>query len=213
VQELIIKPEITHTNRKHFTARTMIDSGCTHTCINKETVSRQAIPQVKLPKPIRCTNSDRSISGNKLITDFVKVEMNINGHKEDIDVVVTQLDSADIFVGYDWLTKHNLTINWENGTIKFNRCPPECQTHHHDISLPHHLRQIKTETDDIDLEKETDNTNPEDLPDYIRPFTHLFNKKNFDQLPKRTEWDHHVMTLTSLTQVATKGKDLRARRE
>jgi hypothetical protein len=66
--------------------------------------------------------------------------MNINGHKEDIDAVVIQLDSTDIFVGYNWLTKHNLTINWENGTIKFNRCPPECQMHHHDISLPHHLR-------------------------------------------------------------------------
>jgi hypothetical protein len=107
VQELIIKPEITHTNGKHFTTRTMIDSGCTHTCINEETVSQQAIPQVKLPKPIKCTNSDGSISGNKLITDFVKIEMNINGHKEDMDVVVIQLDSADIFIGYDWLTKHN----------------------------------------------------------------------------------------------------------
>jgi hypothetical protein len=89
VQELIIKPEITHTNGRHFTAKTMIDSGCTHTCINKETVSQQAIPRVKLPKPIKCTNLDGSISGNRLIMDFVKVEMNINGHKEDIDAVVT----------------------------------------------------------------------------------------------------------------------------
>jgi hypothetical protein len=118
--------------------------------------------------------------------------MNINSHKENIDAVVTRLDSADIFVGYNWLTKHNPTINWENSTIKFNRCPPECQTHHHDLSLPHHLRRIKTETDNIDLEKETDNTNSEDLPDYIQPFTYLFNKKNFNQLSKRTEWDHQI---------------------
>jgi hypothetical protein len=110
--------------------------------------------------------------------------MEINSHKENINAVVTHLDSTDIFVGYNWLTKHNPTINWENGTIKFNRCPPECRTKHQDIILPAHLRQIKTETNDIDLEEETDNTNPEDLPDYIRPFTHLFDKKNFDQLPK-----------------------------
>jgi hypothetical protein len=118
--------------------------------------------------------------------------MNVNGHKENIDALVTQLDSADIFIGYNWLTKHNPTINWENSTSRFNRCPPECQMHHHNISLPHHLRQIKTETDNIDLEKEMDNTNPEDLPDYIQPFTHLFNKKNFNQLPKQTEWDHQI---------------------
>jgi hypothetical protein len=192
VQELVIKPKITDTNGKNFTVKAMIDSGCTHTCINEKTVIQKDIPRVKLPRPITCTNSDGTISGNKPITDFVKVKMEINSHQENIDAVITHLDSADIFVGYDWLTKHNPTINWETGTIKFNRCPPECQTHHQDILLPIHLRQIKTETDDIDLEKETDNTNPEDLPDYIQPFTHLFNKKNFDQLPKRTEWDHQI---------------------
>jgi hypothetical protein len=167
VQELVIKPEITDTNGKNFTVKAMINSGCTHTCINEKTVIRKDIPQVKLPRPITCTNSDGTISGNKPITDFVKVKMEINGHQENIDTVITHLDSTDIFVGYDWLTKHNPTINWETGTIKFNRCPLECRTHHQDISLPMHLRQIKTETDDINLEKETDNTNPEDLPDYI----------------------------------------------
>jgi hypothetical protein len=108
------------THHKTGNTKTMVNSGCTHTCINEETVTQQAIPQVKLPKPIKCTNLDGSISGNKLITDFVKVNMNINSHKENIDAIVTRLDSADIFVGYDWLTKHNPMINWENGTIKFN---------------------------------------------------------------------------------------------
>jgi len=34
--------------------------------------------------------------------------------------------------------------------------------------------------------------NPEDLPEYIRPFTHLFNKKKFEKLPERREWDHEI---------------------
>jgi len=34
--------------------------------------------------------------------------------------------------------------------------------------------------------------NPEDLPEYIRPFTHLFNKKKFKKLPERCEWDHKI---------------------
>ena len=40
--------------------------------------------------------------------------------------------------------------------------------------------------------KEPDPTNPEDLPDYIQPFTHLFNKKKFEKLPERQEWDHKI---------------------
>ena len=34
--------------------------------------------------------------------------------------------------------------------------------------------------------------NPEDLLEYIRPFTHLFNKKKFKKLPERREWDHKI---------------------
>ena len=30
--------------------------------------------------------------------------------------------------------------------------------------------------------KELDKTNLEDLPEYIQPFTHLFNKKKFEKL-------------------------------
>ena len=29
-------------------------------------------------------------------------------------------------------------------------------------------------------------------PDYIKPFQHLFEKKNFDKLPIRREWDHEI---------------------
>jgi len=34
--------------------------------------------------------------------------------------------------------------------------------------------------------------NPKDLPEYIRPFTHLFNKKKFKKLPEQREWDHKI---------------------
>jgi len=34
--------------------------------------------------------------------------------------------------------------------------------------------------------------NPKDLPDYIQPFMHLFNKKKFEKLPEKCEWDHEI---------------------
>jgi len=50
----------------------------------------------------------------------------------------------------------------------------------------------KMEQDNGEIGKEPDKTNPEDLPDYIQPFTYLFNKKKFKKLPERREWDHKI---------------------
>ena len=41
------------------------------------------------------------------------------------------------------------------------------------------------ELDNRKIGKELDKTNPEDLPEYI-------NKKKFEKLPKRHEWDHEI---------------------
>jgi len=38
-----------------------------------------------------------------------------------------------------------------------------------------------------EIGKKQDKTNLEDLPEYIRPFTHLFNKKKFEKLLERHE--------------------------
>ena len=48
------------------------------------------------------------------------------------------------------------------------------------------------EQDNGEIGKEPDRTNPEDLPDYIQSFIHLFNKKKFKKLPERCEWDHKI---------------------
>ena len=50
----------------------------------------------------------------------------------------------------------------------------------------------KTEQDNSKIGKEPDKTNPEDLPEYIQLFTHLFNKKKFKKLPEWREWDHEI---------------------
>jgi len=40
------------------------------------------------------------------------------------------------------------------------------------------------EQDNSEIGKELDKTNPENSPEYIQPFTHLFNKKKFKKLLK-----------------------------
>lgn len=43
-----------------------------------------------------------------------------------MDMAVVHLDSADIFLGHDWLKQHNPTIDWTLGTLLFHRCPESC---------------------------------------------------------------------------------------
>ena len=122
--------------------------------------------------------------------------MEINGHKETLEAAVTDLDETDMFLGHDWLVKHNPEVNWKNGTIKFTRCSGNCTMTHKDIRF--NSRQTKkmatdkTEQDNGEVGKEPDKTNLEDLPEYIQPFTHLFNKKKFEKLPEWREWDHEI---------------------
>jgi len=69
------------------------------------------------------------------------------------------------------------------------RCPGSCTMKHEDIMFK--TRRTKameiTEQDNGEIGKEPDNMNPEDLLDYIRPFTHLFNKNKFKKLLERCE--------------------------
>ena len=57
-----------------------------------------------------------------------------------------------------------------------------------------------------EMGKKLDPTNPEDLPDYIWPFTYLFNKKKFKKLPERWEWDHEI----NLTEEASRELNAKA---
>ena len=111
-------------------------------------------------------------------------------------MAVTDLDGTDMFLGHNWLVKHNPEVNWKNSTIKFTRYPSNCTMTHKDIRFnSRRAREMimdKMEQDNSKIGKELDMINPEDLPEYIRPFTHLFNKKKFEKLPKRREWDHKI---------------------
>jgi len=73
--------------------------------------------------------------------------------------------------------------------------------------LPYSRRLLPKEEEESKKEdKEPDSTNPEDLLKYIQPFTYLFNKKKFEKLPDRREWDHEI----NLTEEAPKELNAKA---
>jgi len=64
----------------------------------------------------------------------------------------------------------------------------------------------KQKQDNREIRKEPDKMNPEDLSNYIQSFTHLFNKKKFEKLSERREWDHKI----NLTEEAPKELNTKA---
>ena len=172
-----------------------MDSRCTHTGIDEQLVKDKRIQTKPINFSFEVFNTDRTKNGE--VTKVAPLEIKINGHKETLEVAVMDLDRTDMFLGHDWLVKHNLEVNWKNGTIKFTRCLGNCTIKHEDIQF--NSRRTKTmettdnkEQDNKEIGKEPDKTNPEDLPEYIQPFTYLFNKIKFEKLLERYEWDHEI---------------------
>jgi len=118
---------------------------------------------------------------------MASLEIKIDGHTEQLEAAVTDLDGMDMFLGHDWLVKHNPEVNWRNGTIRFTRYPGYCTMKYEDIQFNtrRQMAMDKMEQDNGKIGKEPDKTNPKDLPEYIQPFTHLFNKKKFKRLLER----------------------------
>ena len=65
-------------------------------------------------------NADRMKNGE--VTRIALLEIEINRYKEYLKVIVIDLNGMDIFLGHDWLVKHNPEVNWKDSKIKFTRC-------------------------------------------------------------------------------------------
>ena len=70
-------------------------------------------------KPIARSFKVFNIDGtkNEEVIWYILLEVKINGHKEQINLVVIDLDSMDIFLGYNWLVEYNLEVDWKIGII------------------------------------------------------------------------------------------------
>ena len=132
-RELNMQAEVKTNNRKKLKVKTLVDSRCTHTGINKQLVKEKRIQTKPINFSFEVFNADGT--KNREMTKVVPLEIEINGHKETLEAAVTDLDGMDMFLGHNWLVKHNPEVNWKNGTIKFTRCSGGCTMKHKDIQF------------------------------------------------------------------------------
>ena len=104
---------------------TLLDSRCTGTTIDKRFAKEKELKTYKLPIPIPIYNADRSINSAGSIREFAIIEMRIRDHSEQIAMVMSNLSTHPIFLGYNWLRKHNPQIDWKVKTLQFT-----CENEH-----------------------------------------------------------------------------------
>ncbi|SJL05427.1 uncharacterized protein ARMOST_08794 [Armillaria ostoyae] len=206
----------TVTGQKNFTTKALVDSGCTSSAINRAFVRKHQLDTVKTAVPIVVYNADGTRNQAGDITEYVEMRMTIGNHVERIDFAVTDLGPKDLYLGHDWLKRHNLVINWETGTVIFGRCScvknpfPLSDADPDDrwdeeleegdtilavnmeeelvICAMHHANDL---TAAANAEKPS-KTFEEMVPSDYRSFRDLFSKENFDELPERKPWDHAI---------------------
>jgi len=118
-------------NGKELKVKALVDSGCTHTGIDEQLVKDKRIQTKPINFSFEVFNADGT--KNREVTKVAPLEIEINGHKKILEAVVIDLDGTDMFLGHDWLVKHNLEVDWKNSTIKFTRCLGNCTMKHKDI--------------------------------------------------------------------------------
>jgi len=108
-RELNMQANIKTRNSKNLKVKALVDSGCTHTGIDEQLVKDKRIQTKKIDFSFEVFNADGT--KNREVTKVAPLEVEINGHKETLEAAVTDLDGTDMFLGYDWLVKHNPEVN------------------------------------------------------------------------------------------------------
>jgi hypothetical protein len=89
-------------------------------------VEKYQLPVSKLYRPIPVYNADGSQNQARSIMGFITIHIHIEEHNKQIDLGVTNLGTSEIFLGHDWLKKHNPSINWRDRPLQFDCCPTAC---------------------------------------------------------------------------------------
>ena len=174
--QMDIKTSVTTTDTQmRTTAKALLDSGCSKTCIDPSFVEAHQLRTFPSRTVTPVHNADNSING--YIREYVELELEILDskgvlHREVRDLPIVNLGGKhDIFIGYDWLEEHNPSIDWKERSLTFDHCQDYC-------GVPEEARIRSTYS--------------EELPPQYQEFRDVFEQKEFEQLPDRRPWDHAI---------------------
>ena len=179
---------------------TLLDSGANATFINKAVAEWLGLTLEALANPIRVFNVDGSRNSAGDVTHAVDITVNFLGHQEELHAEVTNLGKNSLILGYMWLKKHNPTIDWEKGMVKFNRCPCSCHMlqdrarrlasldEEAERGALEWIHQAKVEA----LAKKLTRSPEELIPPCYHSYLNIFSEKASCCFPLQKPWDHAI---------------------
>ena len=163
------------TDQGFINTHVLIDSKCTESYIDSGFVKNNRIKTYPFKNPFPVFNANSTSNDRGLLKDYVELELSVKEHSEIICLTVTTLTSSNIFLGYDWLTKHNPEINWGQGTVSFTKCSDSCFMS---------FKEIEAYPDVSEYLRRTDNdpTLVFTIPSYLEEYKDVFSEESFEQL-------------------------------
>ena len=125
-RELLMDIGVASKLHKFQTIPALLDSGANATFIDKAITEQLGLMLEALANPIHVFNVDGSRNSAGDVTHAVNITVDFLRHREELRAEATNLGKNSLILGYTWLKKHNPTIDWEKGLVKFNRCPCSC---------------------------------------------------------------------------------------
>ncbi|OCB87020.1 hypothetical protein A7U60_g5912 [Sanghuangporus baumii] len=130
------------------------------------------------PRPV--FNADGTSNEAGLIKEYVVIRIFFGKHEEEIRLAVTSLVSSNIFLGHDWLMKHNPEIDWRSGTVKFMHCSDECEL------------SLSSEKIDEEFVRNVWMKEAAKWLPYLKEYADVFSEELFEHLPNHRTWDHAI---------------------
>ena len=126
-QELMVKVGLKILDmQRQMDENTLLDCNATGLFMDMKWTKGNFISMMELEQPILVYNVDGSYNSVGLITHEATLIMIHKGHREKVTFEICDLRKVNLIIGYTWLKKRNLEIDWSTGEIKFMWCPSEC---------------------------------------------------------------------------------------
>ena len=161
------------TDQGFINTHVLIDSKCTELCIDSGFVKNNRIKTYPFKNPFPVFNANSTSNDGDLLKDYVELELSVKEHSEIICLTVTTLVFSNIFLGYDWLTKHNPEIDWGQGTVSFTKYSDSCSMSFKKVEAYSYVSEYLRRTDN-------DSTPVFTIPSYLEEYKDVFSKESFE---------------------------------
>jgi len=162
-----------------FPLKMLIDSGLSGSLIDKHLVEELNIPKSKLICLKLLVNANHSL--NECITHVIHLDLCISLVKDTVIFVVANLGKTGMFLGFNWLERMNLIIDWKRKHATF----PDHTADTPLLDKGDRVLWVDLKACATSLKsRETPGDSPlNQVPHHLYEFADIFLKEGFDELP------------------------------